>query len=417
MLCRFALLLLTSVLLLPGQTYDLLLKGGHVIDPKNNLNALLDVAIAGGKVARVAANIAPGEARAVADVRGLYVTPGLVDIHVHVYAGTGLARTYTGDLSVYPDPLSFRSGVTTMVDAGTSGWKNFPDFRQRIIDRAKTRVLAFINIVGNGMSPAGESDPSNMDAGETAKMARANKDVIVGFKTAHYAGEGWPAVDGATKAGRMENLPVMVDFGVLKAPRNLEILMGDKLRKGDIYTHCYAGLRAEVENGKVNPAMRQGREKGIYFDVGHGGGSFFWNIAVPAIQGGFYPDSISSDLHMGSVNSGFKDMPNLMSKMMSLGMPLEKVVRASTWNPAVEINRPELGNLSVGAEADVAVLRLDQGQFGFLDSAGARREGTQRLSPEMTLRKGVVMWDLNGRAAKDWKSFPYRVRGAAPDKK
>ena len=417
MLCRFALLLLTSILLLPGQTYDLLLKGGHVIDPKNNLNALLDVAIAGGKVARVAANIAPGEARAVADVRGLYVTPGLVDIHVHLYAGTGLARTYTGDLSVYPDPLSFRSGVTTMVDAGTSGWKNFPDFRQRIIDRAKTRVLAFINIVGNGMSPAGESDPSNMDAGETAKMARANKDVIVGFKTAHYAGEGWPAVDGATKAGRMENLPVMVDFGVLKAPRNLEILMGDKLRKGDIYTHCYSGLRAEVQNGKVNPAMRQGREKGIYFDVGHGGGSFFWNIAVPAIQGGFYPDSISSDLHMGSVNSGFKDMPNLMSKMMSLGMPLEKVVRASTWNPAVEINRPELGNLSVGAEADVAVLRLDQGQFGFLDSAGARREGTQRLSPEMTLRKGVVMWDLNGRAAKDWKSFPYRVRGAAPDKK
>ena len=408
MAIRFAFILLTSALLLPGQAYDLLLKGGHVIDPKNNLNGLLDVAITGGKIARVAAGIAPAEAKAVADVRGLYVTPGLIDIHVHVYAGTGLARTYTGDLSVYPDPLSFRSGVTTMVDAGTSGWKNFPDFRQRVIDRAKTRVLAFINIVGNGMSPSGESDPSNMDPEETAKMARANKDVIVGFKTAHYAGEGWPAVDGATKAGRMENLPVMVDFGVLKAPRNLEILMGDKLRKGDIYTHCYSGLRAEVQNGKVNPAMRQGREKGIYFDVGHGGGSFFWNIAVPAIQGGFYPDSISSDLHVGSMNSGFKDMPNLMSKMMSLGMPLEKVIRASTWNPALEINRPELGNLSVGAEADVAVLRLDQGQFGFLDSAGARREGTQRLTPEMTLRKGVAVWDLNGRAAKDWKSFDYR---------
>ena len=408
MALRFAFILLTCSLLLPGQTYDLLLKGGHVIDPKNNLNGLLDVAISGGKIVRVAVGIPAEDAKAVADVRGLYVTPGLVDIHVHVYAGTGLPRTYTGDLSVYPDPLSFRSGVTTMVDAGTSGWKNFPDFRQRIIDRAKTRVLAFINIVGNGMSPVGESDPSNMDAEETAKMARAHKDVVVGFKTAHYAGEGWPAVDGATKAGRMENLPVMVDFGVLKAPRNLEILMGDKLRKGDIYTHCYAGLRAEVENGKVNPAMRQGREKGIYFDLGHGGGSFFWNIAVPAIQGGFYPDSISSDLHVGSMNSGFKDMPNLMSKMMSLGMPLEKVIRASTWNPAVEINRPELGNLSVGAEADVAVLRLDQGHFGFLDSAGARREGTQRLTPEMTLRKGVAVWDLNGRAAKDWKSFDYR---------
>ncbi|MBY0507979.1 MAG: amidohydrolase/deacetylase family metallohydrolase [Bryobacteraceae bacterium] len=405
---RLALLLFAGGSLLSAQTYDLLLKGGHVIDPKNNLNAPLDVAITAGKIARVAAGIPASEAKAVADVRGLYVTPGLVDIHVHVYAGTGLARTYTGDLSVYPDPFSFRTGVTTMVDAGTSGWKNFPDFRQRIIDRARTRVLAFLNIVGNGMSPAGESDPANMDAEETAKMARANKDVIVGFKTAHYAGEGWPAVDGATKAGRMENLPVMVDFGTLKPPRNLEILMGDKLRKGDIYTHCYAGLRAEVVDGKVNPAMRQGREKGIYFDVGHGGGSFFWNIAVPAIQGGFYPDSISSDLHVGSMNSGFKDMPNLMSKMLSLGMPLEKVIRASTWNPAVEINRLDLGHLTVGAEADVAVLRLDQGQFGFLDSAGARREGNQRLTAEMTLRRGLPLWDLNGRAAPDWKRFDYK---------
>ena len=414
---RFAVLLLTLGLSLQAQPYDLLLKGGHVIDPKNNLNAVRDVAITAGKIAKVVADIPPEEAKAVADVRGLYVTPGLVDIHVHVYAGTGLPRTYTGDLSVYPDPLAFRSGITTMVDAGTSGWKNFPDFRQRVIDRAKTRVLAFLNIVGNGMSPAGESDPTNMDADETAKMAHANRDVIVGFKTAHYAGEGWPAVDGATKAGRAEDLPVMVDFGVLKPPRNLETLLGSKLRKGDIYTHCYAGLRLEVENGQLNPAMRQGRERGIYFDVGHGGGSFFWNIAIPATQAGFYPDSISSDLHTGSMNSGFKDMPNLMSKMLSLGMPLDKVIRASTWNPAVEIGRRELGNLDVGAEADVAVLKLEQGHFGFLDSAGARREGTQRLTAEMTLRKGLPLWDLNGRAAKDWKTFPYRVRGTPPVKK
>jgi dihydroorotase len=416
-MCRFAGILLAFALCLPGQTYDLLLKGGHVIDPKNNVNSPMDVAITAGKIARVAANIPAGEAKSVADVRGLFVMPGLVDIHVHVYAGTGLPRTYTGDLSVYPDPLSFRSGVTTMVDAGTSGWKNFPDFRQRIIDRAKTRVLAFLNIVGNGMSPAGESDPGNMDPEETMKMAAANKDVIVGFKTAHYAGDGWPAVDGATKAGRDLNLPVMVDFGTIKPPRNLETLLNSKLRKGDIYTHCYSGLRAEVESGKLNPAMRQGRERGIFFDVGHGGGSFFWNIAVPAVQAGFFPDSISSDLHMGSVNSGFKDMPNLMGKMMSLGMSLESVVRASTWNPAVEIGRRDLGNLDVGAEADVAVLKLEQGQFGFLDSAGARREGTSRLSAEMTLRKGVVQWDLNGRAAKDWKTFPYRKPGAPPVKK
>ncbi len=412
-----ALLLLAVGLPLAAQTYDLLLKGGHVIDPKNNLNTVLDVAIADGKVARVAANIPASEAKSVADVKGLYVTPGLVDIHVHVYAGTGMPRTYTGDLSVYPDPLSFRSGVTTMVDAGTSGWKNFPDFRARIIDRAKTRVLAFLNIVGNGMSPVGESDPTNMDPEETARVAHANRDVIVGFKTAHYAGEGWPAVDGATKAGRTENLPVMVDFGTLKAPRNLETLMNSKLRKGDIYTHCYAGLRDEVVDGKLNPAMRQGRERGIYFDVGHGGGSFFWNIAVPATEQGFMPDSISSDLHMGSVNSGFKDMPNLMAKMMSLGMTLEQVVRASTWNPAVEIGRPDLGNLSVGTEADVTVLKMDTGNFGFLDSALARREGKNFLSAQMTVRKGVVVWDVGGRASKDWKTFPYKKRVPPPPAK
>ena len=199
----------------------------------------------------------------------------------------------------------------------------------------------------------------------------------------------------------------MVDFGFLTAERNLQTLLGDKLRPGDIYTHCFSGHRDEVVDGKLNPAMLMGRKRGVIFDVGHGAGSFYWNIAIPAMQQGFYPDSISSDLHTGSMNSGFKDMPNLMSKFLIMGMPLKEVIKRSTWNPAQEIKHPELGHLTVGAEADIAVFGLEKGKFGYLDSAGARYDGNQRLYADMTIRKGVVQWDLNARAATDYRNFQY----------
>jgi dihydroorotase len=242
-------------------------------------------------------------------------------------------------------------------------------------------------------------------------MAKQNADIVVGFKTAHYAAQGWPAVDGAVKAGNIANLPVMVDFGTIGEERNINTLFMDKLRPGDIYTHCYSGLRQELLDGKLNPVMLAGRKRGILFDVGHGGGSFFWNIAVPAFEAKFLPDSISTDLHTGSMNAGMKDMPNVMSKVLSFGVPLEEVIRMSTWNPARQIRRTELGHLDVGAEADVTVLKLEKGQFGFLDSAGARRDGTQRVIAEMTVRAGQVVWDLNGRAAQDWRKFDYTRRG------
>ncbi len=399
---------------LGAQPYDLLLKGGHVIDPKNNIDAVMDVAISDGKIARVAAQIPESDAKQVARVGGMYVTPGLIDIHVHVYAGTGLKRVYTGDLSVYPDNFSFRTGVTTMVDAGTSGHRNFMDFRQRVIDRARTRVLALINIAGGGMGPDGENNPADMDAEATAKMAKDNADVVVGFKSAHFSAEGWPSIDGAVKAGNLTNLPVMVDFGYVTKERNLDVLMRDKLRKGDIYTHCYGGHRAELLDGKVNPAMIAGRERGILFDVGHGGGSFYWNIAAPMVKQGFWPDTISTDLHTGSMNSGMKDLTFVMSKMLTLGMPLKRVVDEVTWASAQAIKRPALGHLSVGAEADVTVLAVEKGQFGYIDSAGARMTGSQRIMAELTVRSGRVVWDRNGWAATDWEKFPYKPRAAKP---
>ncbi len=405
---RFLALLSLGAALGLSQDYDLLLKGGHVIDPKNKVNAPMDVAINDGKVAKVAANIPASSARQVADVKGLYVTPGIVDIHVHVYAGTGIKQAYTGDLSVYPDPMSFRTGVTTMVDAGTAGHRVFADFKQRVIDRSKTRVLAFLNIVGGGMGPDGEDDNKDMQWEAAAETARRYPGLIVGFKTAHYKGAGWASVDGAVKAGRATNLPVMVDFGYLNEERNLRILLEDKLSRGDIYTHCFSGNRDEVVDGKVNQAMINGRKRGVLFDVGHGGGSFYWHVANAAMQQGFQPDTISSDMHVGSMNGGFKDMPNLMSKFLAMGMSVEQAIAKSTWEPAKNIKHEELGHLTVGAHADVAVLKLERGQFGFLDSAQVRMSGTQRLTNELTVMAGKVVYDLNGRAAPDWKTFQYK---------
>jgi dihydroorotase len=402
---------LTTILLLTAcagaQTrakYDLLLKGGHVIDPKNNTNRVMDVAITGGKIARVDSAIPASDAVKTIDVRGLYVTPGLIDLHVHVY----MWREAGGE-AVQPDAFSFRSGVTTMVDAGSAGANTFDDFRDRIIKHAKTRVLAFLNIASAGMGTGHEDDVAGLDSAAAARVAKANPDLIVGFKSAHYAGPGWESIDGAVKAGEATGLPVMVDFGRLNSVRNLNTLLLDKLRSGDIYTHCYSGHRQELlENGKLNPVMPAGRKRGIIFDLGHGAGSFYWYVAVPAYAAGFYPDSISTDLHTNSMNVGMKDFTNTMSKVLNLGSSLADVVRMSTWNPAREIKRPQLGNLDAGAEADIAVLRLDRGSFGFIDSAGARRAGNQLLTCEMTLRAGKVMWDLNGRASQDWEKFPYK---------
>jgi len=243
------------------QKYDLLLKGGHVIDARNNISAVRDVAIAGGKVAAVAANISPADALKVVDVSGLYVTPGLVDIHVHVYAGTGERGSYAGDNSQYPDGFTLRSGVTTVADAGSSGWRSFDDFKDRIIDRSKTRVLAFLNIVGAGMrGEKFEQNLADMEAKPTADMAIRHKGLIVGIKTAHYNGPEWTPVERAVEAGTQANVPVMVDFGTNQPERPMAELVTKKLRPGDIYTHAYSGLRNELdESGHVNPGMFEGR--------------------------------------------------------------------------------------------------------------------------------------------------------------
>ncbi len=395
--------------------YDLLLRGGRVIDARNKIDAVRDVAMANGRVAAVAERIDPAEALKTVDVAGLYVTPGLIDIHAHVYAGTGERNSYAGDNSVHPDGFTFRVGVTTVVDAGGAGWRNFDDFKDRIVDRSRTRVLALLNIVGHGMRGGKrEQDLADMEAAPTAEMAKRHRGLIVGIKTAHYAGPEWAPVERAVEAGTAADLPVMVDFGSGLPERPIEELLTKKLRPGDIYTHVYSGLRRELdESGKVNTGLVEGRKRGVIFDVGHGGGSFAWRIAVPAMKQGFRPDTLSTDLHIGSMNSGMKDLLNVMSKFLALGMPLDEVVRRATWEPARAIRQDGLGHLSVGAAADVSVLRVEKGSFGFVDSFGARMAGTERLVCELTIRDGRVVYDLNGLTRPDWTSLPgdYRATG------
>ena len=400
------------------QPYDLVLKGGHLIDPKNEVNQIRDVGISGGKIARVAENIPPDEARKVIHISGLYITPGFVDLHTHIVVGSGLRGSLPVEQNVYADSHTLRSGVTTAVDAGTTGWRNFPEFKRNLIDKMgpergyiQTRILAMLNIVGHG--EAGdkyEQDVNDMDARATAEAAKKYREHVVGIKTAHYRGPEWVAVERAVEAGKQAGIPVMVDYGTFRPERPFETLVLEKLRPGDMYTHTYLGAVPMFDTaGKLRPYLRQARKRGVKFDVGHGAGSFWWKQAVPAVRQGFWPDSISTDLHIISMNAGMKNMTNVMSKFLNLGVPLYDVIKMSTANPAAQIQRPELGHLGVGAGADIAVLRLETGNFGFLDARGARLRGSARLRCELTLRDGRVVWDLNGLAGEDWKSY-YKVQ-------
>lgn len=394
-----------------AQQYDLLLKGGHVIDPKNKIDAQMDVAVAAGKIAAVTANIDTKNAKQVIDVTGMYVTPGIIDMHVHVFNGADV-DSYIADglTSLPPDGFTFRAGVTTVVDAGSSGWRNFREFKKQTIDNSQTRVLALLNIAGTGMyGRFEEQDTSDMNPQQAAWMIKKlYPEIIVGIKAAHYWGD-FTQVDKAVQAGDLANVPVMVDFGEHDPPNSIEALFMQHLRPGDIFTHTYSygpKVRETVvdENQKVKPFIFKAQQRGIIFDVGHGGGAFSWRQAVPSIQQGFLPNVISTDLHSQSMNGGMKDLSNVMSKFLALGLSMNDVILRTTWNPAQVIKRPALGNLDVGADADIAVFTLHKGAFGFLDIRNTILKGSQKLETELTVRAGKIVWDLNGIAAQPWQN-------------
>ena len=393
--------------------YDLLLKNGHVIDPGNGIDGKRDVAIAGGKIAAVAEDIDPALANRVVDVGGLYVTPGLIDIHVHVYHTRAPEGTPEG-LSVVADAHSFRSGVTTMVDTGTAGPRHFEHFKSSVIDRQKTRIFAFINISDQGMLGVWEQDPTTFNAEAAAAIVSAYPDICIGIKTAHYwthqpyddLHTPWAAVDRAIDAAEMCNRPVMYDFWP-RPERTYQDLLLKKARPGDIHTHVYAQQFPIVgEDGKPNDFLFEARKRGVLFDVGHGAGSFWFRNAAPAMAGGFGPDSISTDLHTGNVHGVVLDMLTTMSKILNLGMPLQEAIYRSTVTPAREIGHSELGHLSVGACADVAVLNLRSGDFGFMDCGRAKIRGDKKLECALTIREGNIVFDGDALSAPDWRNAP-----------
>lgn len=396
------LLLSFSSYVCQGQEFSLLIKNGHVIDPKNHIDGVMDVAVADGKVALVEPNIDGSRAKKVVDATGFYVTPGLINIHTHVFVGSKANTFADGVSSVSPDDFTFRSGVTTVVDAGTSGWRNFPQFKKQVIETSKTRILAFLNIFGSGMigAPA-EQDTDNMSEQMALATIEKYPDIIVGTCIGHYSGSSWTPFDAAERTAKAADRPLFVECHLP------ELSLQDQLnhmRPGDIMTHAYEDIKERMpvvdEQGKLRPFVLAAKQRGILFDVGHGGAGFWFSQAVPAFKQGLAPNSFGTDLHRFSMNAGMKNMLNVMSKYLTMGMSLNDIILRASWLSAESIKRPDLGNLSKGSVADITVLSIQNGKFGFVDAGGNKIVGDRKLQTEMTVRAGRIVWDLNGISAK-----------------
>lgn len=408
---------------------ELVLRNARVIDPANGLDTVSDIRVAEGVIKAVDHNLPEQPGDQSIDLSGFVVTPGIIDMHAHV-----AISHIRSELSLHPFVNTLSSGVTTVVDAGTTGWRDFSDFRHDVIDNprvtSKIRVLSYVNIVGSGMGGGGfggawEHESAEMVPQLAADTAMMHSDVVVGIKTAHYwakrrfdeAHPAWMAVDRAVEAANLADMPLMVDFFPNLPTQTYPELILEKMRPGDIHTHVFAQQFPSVdEDGKVFDYMHQARERGVIFDLGHGAGSFWFRHAVPAIQDGFIPDSISTDLHTGNVAGVVHDMITCMNKILNIGVSLPDVIEMSTVAPAQELKRPELGTLTVGGAADIAVLALDEGDFTYVDCQRTTLNGPQRLRCEMTIYGGEVVFNPNGHGLTTWEQdridnpVPFHVR-------
>ncbi len=378
----------------PAPPYDLLIRGGRVIDPTQNLSAETDVAIRAGKVARIAPNIAATEARSVLDARKMIVTPGLVDVHVHVYDGVA-------PLGIPADPNCIAKGATTVVDAGSAGAHTFPGLRQYVMRQVETRVFAFLNI-----SVIGQSTYSDNNAwGELLDLRYANpklalrtieqnRDVILGVKvrlTRNIAGDNdLRALALAREAADAARLPLMVHIGGTFSPLPKILAM---LKPRDLITHSFHGRDGGILDGtgRILPEVRRAVESGVLLDVGHGAGSFSFRTAEKAFAQEILPGTISSDVHQGNVNGPVYDLATTLSKFLHLGISMEEVLRRATANPAAALAFPTgTGSLKVGSTADVAVFELRETPWEMVDSLGETRPGHLRLKPMATVKAGRI---------------------------
>ncbi len=383
----------------PKGRFDFILAHGRVLDPASGRDGLFDVAVAGDRIAAIAPSIDPARAFVVIDAAGLLVTPGLVDIHTHVFYGPDPKRYLSGSpIAVLPDEFAPESCTTTVVDAGSSGHRTFQRLHDEVIAVSGTRTLAFVDIVGEGMRGGRfEQDVGDMDAEATAAVIRAHPGEIVGIKVAHYAGPGWEPVNRAVAAARATGTRVMVDFGGHVPELSLEELLLRRLAPGDIFTHTYADVRGRAPivdpRGVLFPYVRAAHARGVLFDLGYGGASFVFSQAVPAVAQGLLPDTVSTDTHRSSRKGSMHDVLAVLSKLESLGIALPDLIRRTTAAPADAVGHPELGRLTEGGLADIAVIAVETGRFPFTDTKGEHRDGTKRLTCELTVRSGRVVWD------------------------
>lgn len=384
-------------------TYDLILKGGRVIDPSQKIDGVKDVAFTGGKVAAVSANLQPGPATEVRDATGFIVTPGLIDLHTHVYWGGT-------SLGIDAEEFCRTSGVTTSIDTGSAGPGNFAGFRKHVIERSETRILAYLHVSFAGIYAFsntimyGESQSMQLMAPRDAvKVAEANRDVIVGIKVRvglHASGDqGTAPLDVALQVADEVGMPLMCHID--HPPPSYEAAL-DMLRPGDVLTHAFrpfpnAPITAQ---GKVKTAVLEARKRGVLFDIGHGKGSFSFKTARAMLANGFYPDTISSDIHTLCIDGPVYDQVTTMSKFLVLGMPLPEVIKQSTINAAHALKRPELGSLKPGSAGDATILSIAEGQFDYEDVLGEHMTGTQKIVAEATV-VGGKWWH-----AKDKSKFP-----------
>ena len=373
-------------------SYDIVIRGGEVIDPSQGLCKMCDVAVTGDRIAAVEESIDTSGVHQVIDARGQLVVPGLIDLHVHVYPHA--------PLGLDPDPLCPAGGVTTLLDAGTAGSYNFDAFRRETIDRARTQIFSLVNLSCIGLIAAnlGElMDRRYADPDGVLETIGRHSDVAVGVKIragAHIIGDGaqgWANLRDAIKAARDSGTWLMVHIG--ESPFSISEL-ADALSPGDCITHCFkaGSTRVTDDDGKILDSIRAAAANGIRFDVGHGFGSFHWDIVQDALSDGFEPATISTDLHMKNIHGPVYDMPTTMSKFLMLGTPIERVIEMSTTTPAKVLNQEgELGTLKVGSVADIAVLEQRSGRFVFTDSYRQQRIGETLLTASATVRRGEIV--------------------------
>jgi len=369
--------------------YDLVLKGGHVVDPEQGVDTTMDVAFLAGRVAAIGKAIAVPAGVEARDVSGSIVTPGLIDMHTHVYWGGT-------SLGIDAEDFCRKSAVTTAIDTGSAGPGNFAGFRKHVIEKSAVRILAYLHISHAGIFGfsnrimVGESEELRLMDPETAvEVARANKDLIVGIKVrlGRWASgiHGMVPFEYALQVAEETNLPMMVHID--DPPPSYQQVV-ERLRPGDVLTHCFRPFpnTPTTSDQRVRPEVLAARQRGVFFDVGHGMGSFSFKVARIMLENGFYPDTISSDIHALCINGPAFDQVTTLSKFLNLGMPFKEVIRASTQNAALALSRPELGSLRPGAAGDAAVLSVDEGKFDYFDTVGEKLVGERKINV-----RGVVL--------------------------